>query len=236
VLYQITQGTFAIVALTAPNMTKPQVGELLSPFLTGLDQQKVSYQYAPSYFDNYYDHFAANFGPLPFGPFPASELTSSRLIPRDTLKDQPAAVSKALRNTVKDGKFYTGCLALNANLKTNTHSDNAVLPAWRDALTHCILVGPWDWTVPWTEMLAREDELTNDLMPALEAVTPGSGTYLNEANFQQPDWQQQFYGANYNRLLDIKNKHDPDSLLYAITAVGSDEWTQDADGRLCRGN
>ncbi len=32
----------------------------------------------------------------------------------------------------------------------------------------------------------------------------------------------------------MKKTYDPESLLYARTAVGSDEWSEDADGRLCR--
>jgi hypothetical protein len=232
VLYQFTQGTFVIVSLTAPERTKSQVEDLLSPFTTGLSNLKVPYQFVPSYFDNYYDHFSASFGPLPFGPFSVSQLTSSRLIPKAALAHHPSVVSKAFQNTVKDGNFYMGCLALNAKLAN--HTANAVLPAWREALTHCIVVGPWNWTIPHSDMVARERELTEVIMPMLEKATPGSGTYLNEANFAQPDWQQQFYGKNYGRLSEVKNKYDPSGILYAVTAVGSEKWTQESDGRLCQ--
>ena len=76
--------------------------------------------------------------------------------------------------------------------------------------------------------------MTNVLLPQLEQLTPGGGAYLNEANFQQPDFQQVFYGSNYARLSDIKNKYDPEDIFYALTAVGSENWIEADDGRLCR--
>ena len=77
-------------------------------------------------------------------------------------------------------------------------------------------------------------------------VTPssvGGGVYLNEADIQEPNWQDDFYGpANYPRLLAIKRKWDPRDLFYATTAVGSESWEnrdgeqgiQTQNGRLCR--
>ena len=79
-----------------------------------------------------------------------------------------------------------------------------------------------------------QETITNNFMPKLEALTPGSGSYSNEADFRQPDWQDAFWGSNYKALKEIKNKYDPHELFYALTAVGSDEWTVHEDGRLCR--
>jgi hypothetical protein len=44
------------------------------------------------------------------------------------------------------------------------------------------------------------------------------------------------YGVNYEALLNIKDKYDPDQIFYAITGVGSERWYEDKDkgGRLCR--
>jgi len=76
--------------------------------------------------------------------------------------------------------------------------------------------------------------MTKSFMPKLEALTPNGGAYLNEGDFQQPDWQRAFYGINYPALSAIKRKYDPDDLFYGLTAVGSERWTQHSDGRLCR--
>lgn len=78
-----------------------------------------------------------------------------------------------------------------------------------------------------------QEEITNVLLPALENITPGGGAYLNEGDFRQPDFQDVFYGENYNILLAIKDKYDREGLFYGLTAVGSERWESQADGRLC---
>ena len=83
-------------------------------------------------------------------------------------------------------------------------------------------------------MVENQYKMTDDFIPRLAALTPGGGCYLSEGDFRQPNWQQVFYGANYDRLLSIKQTYDPDHLFYATTAVGSDYWTVEPDGRLCR--
>lgn len=59
-------------------------------------------------------------------------------------------------------------------------------------------------------------------MAQLRAVTPGSGSYVNEADYFEPDWQHSFWGANYPRLLDVKQRYDPANLLRVHHGVGSD--------------
>ena len=78
--------------------------------------------------------------------------------------------------------------------------------------------------------------MTDRWLPRLEALTPMGGSYLNEADFNQPNWQTIFYGNNYEYLRQIKDKYDPEEIFYGITAVGSDRWTyrMHTDGRLCR--
>lgn len=48
-----------------------------------------------------------------------------------------------------------------------------------------------------------------------------------------PDWKHDFYGSNYDRLLAIKDKYDPNQLLYGGVAVGGDRWVTKENGRLC---
>lgn len=236
ILYQITNTTFAAYSVNAPDKTNDYVTALLKPLSAKLTALGISFTSTPSYFDTYYDHYAYYYGPLPYGPFGVSELTSSRLIPRTVAKQQSVALGTVLKDIVDDGEFYLGCFAFNANhtVAKIKPSYNAVLPAWRDAILHCIIAGPWDYTIPRATMMAREDYLTNHIMPAIEGLTPDSGTYMNEANYQEKDWQKQFYGSNYGRLSDVKSKYDAKDLFYATTAVGSEVWEADGDGRLCR--
>ena len=93
---------------------------------------------------------------------------------------------------------------------------------------------PWNFTAPVSDMIALQRKMTDEYIPLLKALTPGSGVYMNEADFREQDWQQTFFGANYGRLLSIKKKYDPKSIFYAPTAVGSNEWKVDSRGALCK--
>ena len=83
-------------------------------------------------------------------------------------------------------------------------------------------------------MEADQNKITYDLIPKLAELTPDGGCYLAEGDFRQPDWKQVFYGPNYDKLASIKKKYDPNDMFYALTAVGSDAWLPDQDGRLCK--
>lgn len=78
------------------------------------------------------------------------------------------------------------------------------------------------------------------LTPMIEAATYDSGAYLNEADplvyppSNPKKWQVDFYGAHFDRLSQIKAKFDPEGVFYAHTAVGSEDWIIDEDGRLCK--
>jgi hypothetical protein len=82
--------------------------------------------------------------------------------------------------------------------------------------------------------LAAQDSVTNVFSPLIDSLTPGLGAYINEANFKEPKWQSVLYGNNYDKLKSIKKKYDPSGLWYGRTAVGSDDWAERSDGRLCK--
>lgn len=68
-------------------------------------------------------------------------------------------------------------------------------------------------------------------MGMIMALAPDAGTYANEADYFQKNWQQVFWGDNYNKLLKIKNKYDPNGLFYCHHCVGSEYWQE---GGMCR--
>jgi FAD/FMN-containing dehydrogenase len=59
-------------------------------------------------------------------------------------------------------------------------------------------------------------------MDIIQALTPSSGSYLNEADYFQADWQASFWGENYPRLLEIKRKYDPATVFSVHHGIGSD--------------
>ena len=61
---------------------------------------------------------------------------------------------------------------------------------------------------------------------ALRTVTAGAGTYMNECDYFQADWQAAFWGSNYQRLGGIKRRYDPEGLFYVHHGVGSEDWSE----------
>lgn len=66
----------------------------------------------------------------------------------------------------------------------------------------------------------------------LRALAGHNGSYVNETNYFEADWQRAFWGDNYARLRAIKQKYDPDGLFFAHHGVGSEEWSQDGFTRV----
>jgi hypothetical protein len=167
---------------------------------------------------------------------PTAQFTGGRLIPRSVVTNNNAALTSAFRQIVEGSPYALAIIPLNVGHPTRKRpvAPNAVLPAWRDAIFVVVIIAAWNFTAPLIESLEQQNLLTHVLEPSLKAITPGSGTYLNEGDFQNPEWKQDFYGGNYDALRTIKAKHDPDDLFYAPTAVGSDAWSVASDGRLCR--
>ncbi|ESZ91957.1 hypothetical protein SBOR_7666 [Sclerotinia borealis F-4128] len=234
--YGVTSTAFGILGMTAYNKTQADVQALLSNFTNALTTLGISYTAA--YIENptYLDHYNYTRGPLPYGAWGGSGVNTGggRLIPRSVIQENNKAYVATIRNVTSTGLPYTG-VAINVSSPHTTPTvDNALLPAWREALIHVILTTPWDYSAPISDMVAEQYWMANDIIPQFEALTPGGGGYMNEGNFRQPNWQETFYGKNYDRLLRIKNKWDPDHLFYGTTAVGSEAWSIADDGRMCR--
>ncbi|KAH8841416.1 hypothetical protein MCOR27_000893 [Pyricularia oryzae] len=72
-----------------------------------------------------------------------------------------------------------------------------------------------------------------DMTTAMRERSPGTGTYMNEADWGNEFWKEDFYGENWERLRRIKKDVDPEGVFYCPTCVGSEDWVVD-NGRLCR--
>jgi FAD/FMN-containing dehydrogenase len=64
-------------------------------------------------------------------------------------------------------------------------------------------------------------------MEELYKIAPGAGAYVSESDYFQVNWQRDFWGTNYPRLLEIKRKYDPDGLFIVHHGVGSEDWSAD---------
>ncbi|KAG0258885.1 hypothetical protein DFQ27_004393 [Actinomortierella ambigua] len=107
------------------------------------------------------------------------------------------------------------------------HADKtSLLPAWRKALIHVVVTASWEDRTPLSQQRRIQRTLTT-AMDRLRKLTPGSGAYTNEADPEEPRWQNAFWGKNYPRLRAIKRKYDPKGLFVCRLCVGSDDWSDD---------
>lgn len=72
----------------------------------------------------------------------------------------------------------------------------------------------------------------NAAMNELRKLVPNHGSYVSESNYFEPDWRSAFWGANYARLRQVKDKYDPDGLFFVHHGVGSEDWSPDGFTRL----
>ncbi|KAM4055825.1 FAD binding domain-containing protein [Hirsutella rhossiliensis] len=225
IMYRFSRNFIEGLGMTAYNMTKPQARLVLQPFLEVVATVGLPIKAEFTEFSCYHDHLSHYFGPPPRGNIGVGiSLYGGRLIPRPAL----AGFSPAARRLVGMQATVVG-VGLDVSRFGPPATTNAVLPQWRSAIALAIITLPWNFDKPYELMAAEQDCITRELQPAIEAATPGAGAYMNEADFQEA-----FFGDNYPALLRIKKRYHPRGLLYAKAGVGSEEWLVKGDGRLCR--
>ena len=232
VSYALTPTVLSVYGIAVADGNTSVINQVLMPIRTAMASIGTPLNVTETAHSNFLDFFNQYFLQA-VTKTPQAQITGGRLVPRSVMESISGAksVTQAFRSAA-DAGFALVCNALNAD--QSRLNLNAVLPAWRSALLHCIIVRTWDFSISRAEMAAYQTVLTKDVMPKIEEATPDGGAYLNEANFEQPDWQRVFYGTNYPRLKDIKNTVDPLGVFYARTAVGSEAWAEDKNGRLCK--
>ncbi|KAJ6449943.1 hypothetical protein C8R45DRAFT_1044163 [Mycena sanguinolenta] len=230
---QYTTGTFTLDPVFGVNKSSSEVTALIQPLLDTLDNLGVNYVTAT----NTYGGYLEGYNTLTFlKDFPVADiLVGSRLLPR-SLWENPGTLNSlqsTIRSIVEAGTAAVDFI-LRPTLEIAGNPNNAVLPAWRNTERHFAVVIPLVDGQSQAEVLNNQDRITRQFIPQLKQLTPGSGSYNNEADFQDPDFKQAFWGANYNKLLTIKDKWDPDQLLYGSINVGGDRWKETEGGRLCK--
>jgi hypothetical protein len=159
-------------------------------------------------------------------PAGISSLLSSRLIPRHlfTSPTSIASLVDAVLHGVEKAHDLIERSAVQVVFETplstpDTDRKTSVHPAWRTALWHVINVAEWEQPLALATLKNVSSGFLDMLEPA-KALTPGGGAYFNEASYAEPEWQQTFFGDNYPRLLEIKNRYDPDHVFDCWKCVG----------------
>jgi hypothetical protein len=85
----------------------------------------------------------------------------------------------------------------------------------------------WDDSATLEEIDALRKEFQTNQVAILEQLSgPKAGSYSNEADMLEPNYQTTFYGPNYAKLTAIKSKYDPLDLFIVNSGVGSERWDE----------
>ncbi|EAQ88320.1 hypothetical protein CHGG_04939 [Chaetomium globosum CBS 148.51] len=213
---------FNMMPMWGANMTKPEFTSLVTPFLDDLANLGIAITPVikdyPTMYQAYTDTFPNSEGVGGFTSHAASRLFPKENFEAAKLGDTLAAV----RHAVEGGGTLVGYNIRSAP-NPGAKQDNSVNPAWRKATGFFILSAGWEAGSTDAEIQQASETLTNDWMARWREVSPGAGSYMSEGDINEPDFQQAFYGAHYDRLLKLKKQYDPTGLFYAPTAVGSED-------------
>ncbi|KIJ42536.1 hypothetical protein M422DRAFT_170983 [Sphaerobolus stellatus SS14] len=161
---------------------------------------------------------------------------SSRLIPTSVVND--TSTREDLLDALIDAERTSpGVRLLKVspfNYKSSTedpedpYSAPSAHPAWRSTIFHATTANQWNWN----STAAEIQEHYKTVHRAMEGVrkVAGHAAYMNEADVYEENWQEAFFGSNYDKLLAIKNKYDPNHLLDCWQCVG---WNRDSPRYSC---
>ncbi|KAI1812807.1 FAD/FMN-containing isoamyl alcohol oxidase-like protein MreA [Poronia punctata] len=232
-VFSLTAKSFSLVYATVPDSQSTKiVDEALTPFLEGLANLDVSIgghyeSNVHATFADHYDYWS------PRMTYDSNITLGSGLVPRATVQDDNdlAALVTVFQKITAGGALI---LSVGQNVQNNSHPSNAVLPSWRDALFTTTFARPLSANAEWEAIRDTQEQL-NIWQDGLRVVTRQGGAYMNEATWDNSHWKEDYFGLNYDTLLSIKQKYDPDHLFWVNAGIGSDlYWRIDNEERLCR--
>lgn len=162
----------------------------------------------------------------------ASILNPSRLITNDNF-ETPSKIDALVSGILQGMEIVGGQLDGAAAppevafllLKTaptttpDTEHATSANPAWRETLWHMVVAAVWLPGTP-DAVSNQTAAAARAALDAIKAPLSVQAAYLNEADPEEPDWQSVFFGENYSKLLAIKQKWDPDTVLNCKKCVG----------------
>ncbi|KAI1859837.1 hypothetical protein JX265_010286 [Neoarthrinium moseri] len=242
--YNNSDFSFALEPMLAPNTTIEAFNRVTKPFFDRLKELGIPYTNEQKFYESFHEGWIATWPDEHLVVTVPTITEGSRLFPRE-LFTNPEGIEnslQAIRTVSERGYDITGFALAPRN---PFHVDNSVNPALRNALGHFSSGVVFAEHSTSEQMAATQAELMNNILDVWREVAPSEkmgGSYLNEANIMEPNWQDDFYGLNYPELLRIKRTYDPYSVFYATTGVGSEDWEvrsmeqgiRTQNGRLCR--
>ncbi|KAF5864046.1 hypothetical protein ETB97_008783 [Aspergillus alliaceus] len=167
-------------------------------------------------------------------------IMASRFFDKKSLvaqQDKLAKLLQILTTDVSEGVHTTSTVDVLLNivaggkvLEDAPHT--SVNPAWRKTYLLLQKVDFWPANAGSEEMQEIKKQLTTRRLAAMKKLAPGTGTYLNEADPFDPEWKKDWFGDNYDWLVSVKRKYDPDQVFWCWRCVGNEGWEEVTGGAL----
>ncbi|PGH10691.1 hypothetical protein AJ80_07447 [Polytolypa hystricis UAMH7299] len=198
-----------------PNTTNETFGGAFQPFfditsLPGVSGQVMNFDF-PSFID-YTRAFLAD------PNIATNNVDASRLLTADVLTKRPDKIVDLLFDNPAYGAGFNFIGKVDAKERDNT----AVHPIWKESRAVFSMSADWKDDAPLDVKRRMKQDLVRISERLGELVGEDGGTYVNEANPYEPDWENTFWGSKYKRLLRIKRRIDPTNLFICNRCVGTD--------------
>lgn len=227
--------TFLMDPLIAPNQTIEDAKAIIQPWLDDIEELGIELEPEWNQYDAYkgiVDNALTNGSANNYGV-----VSGNRLFPRENFEGELfESTFDAMWNNIQEGY-----VVLPYNIAPSGRTDNAVNPAWREAIAYVIMGNTFNYSQSAEEIMESRYNFTEGPMQRLRDVSVGAGAYGNEGDRLEPNFQWAYFGSNYPRLLELKQRFDPFNLFYAVTSVGSEYFevrsvdnVANENGRLCR--
>ncbi|KAH3463986.1 hypothetical protein KXX05_000863 [Aspergillus fumigatus] len=206
-------------AAFAPLLSKLQKYNGTSLFIT------VNYYQFPSY-AAYYTAMSGMHQPVGS----ANSALTSRMFDKSALTVNPSILRSMIGAIAGKPEEYTiNSLEMVGGGKVLTDGSDpysGVNPAWRSTYIVNVVARGWPEGADAATAQAVKDDITYIKGGAMRLLTPFLGSYMNEADRNDPLWATDFFGTNYIRLALIKKKYDPEGVFYCPKCVGSMTYYQ----------
>ncbi|MBE3047630.1 BBE domain-containing protein [Candidatus Bathyarchaeota archaeon] len=238
--------SLTLMPFFAPNHTLAEFEELMKPWYDKLDELDIPVEYTTKFHETYHSAWAETWGKdvMTNTVGRSNSLPGNRLFPRSSFEspEKFETTFAAIQAHIEGGHFTIG---YHQAPKNHANVDNGVSSAFRNVVAFLITSVAVAEDATAEELGEASRVLNEEVLAPWREVAPaseGGGSYLNEASVMEPEWQTEFYGVQYERLLGIKRDVDPRGVFYATTGVGSEDWEvrdgnfglQTQDGKLCR--
>jgi FAD/FMN-containing dehydrogenase len=170
-------------------------------------------------------------------PIGVMRMTNSRIVPGSMFANAEGKEKiMGSLDALLDNNWSTYIPVDSPFMVDDKKNETSVTRAWRGS----VWTISGSTTLPWNSTYAeRLDLLVKHMNTTLagEDLTNGvpgaiSGAYGSEANAFTQNWREEWWGTeNYEKLLQIKNKYDPNNILTCWKCVGFDESVDLENGR-----